>query len=378
MSGANPTRTTQSNHLNAPPNNLRMSLVNRTSLKLLALALALLLAWLLATFERAAMPRPGRTTSSEEPARETGGPSHDRVSPAKEMPHKGVDVREDGLVATWFAPPSSPAPALLVLGGSEGGKEMSTRMASGLHAQGYGTLALAYFDAEGLPKQLKEVPLEYFSRAIDWLVRQPGIDAARIGVVGGSKGAEAALLLASRDRRVRAVVAFTPSDYAWQSVDWEGWSDTPSWTEDGSPIEYLRYAPFDPAAGLRAMYDRSVADSSTEAREAARIPLERSEAAILLIAGEADALWGAVEASDRIARSLAERGYRHEVQVLRYPDAGHVVFMGRTLSINDALMERILPMGGTPEGIVAAVNDAWPKSVNFLARHLSEPSDAQE
>lgn len=288
----------------------------------------------------------------------------------------GTELREDGLVGTWFAPaPGARQPALLVLGGSEGGKQTSTRMAAGLHAQGYATLALAYFDEEGLPKQLQAIPLEYFVRALDWLARQPGVDATRIGVIGGSKGAEAALLLASRDRRVRAVVASTPTDHAWQSVDWNGWSDTPSWTEGGNPVPYLRYAPFDPAAGLRAMYDRSVADAPPAQREAARIPVERSDAAILLLAGGQDALWGAVEASDRIAATLAAAGHRREVRVLRYPDAGHVVFIGRAVESDDPLLARILLMGGTREGVSAAINDAWPQALDFLARNLA-PADA--
>lgn len=287
-------------------------------------------------------------------------------------PAAGIEIRDDGLVATWHAPTgSSPGPVLLVLGGSEGGKAMSMRMAAGLHAQGYATLALAYFGEDGLPKQLQAIPVEYFVRALDWIARQPGVDPARIGVVGGSKGAEAALLLASRDRRVRAVVAATPTDFAWQSVDWNGWSDTPSWTEAGAPVAYLRYAPFDPMAGLRAMYDQSVADAPAAAREAARIPVERSDAAIMLIAGGQDALWGAVEASERIAATLAAAGHAREVAVLSYPDAGHVVFMARTLAADDPLMERILPMGGTREGVVAAVSDAWPKSLAFLERNLS-------
>ncbi|MFN7552806.1 MAG: alpha/beta hydrolase [Pseudomonadota bacterium] len=307
----------------------------------------------------------------------------DRAAPADATPgapaaatttSSGVEVRDEGLVASWFAPTgAAPGPALLVLGGSEGGKQTSTRMAADLHAHGYATLALAYFDEQGLPAQLQEIPLEYFVHALDWLARQRGVDPARIGVVGGSKGAEAALLLASRDRRVRAVVASTPTDHAWQSVDWNGWSDTPSWTEGGAPLPYLRYAPFDMAAGLRAMYDRSVAEAPAALRAAARIPVERSDAALLLIAGGQDALWGAVEASDRIAATLAAAGHAREVQVLRYADAGHVVFLGRAVEADDPVLARILPMGGTREGVVAAINDGWPKVLAFLERNLPAP-----
>lgn len=42
--------------------------------------------------------------------------------------------------------------------------------------------------------------------AVDWLRRQPGIDPERVAVVGHSEGALVALLVASRDARVRALV----------------------------------------------------------------------------------------------------------------------------------------------------------------------------
>jgi dienelactone hydrolase len=339
--------------------------MNRTALVLLAVALTIALAFLLATFERADRPAPGRGGSSSA----TDQPAADRADPATRA---GVEIRDDGLVATWFAPPDgAPRAALLVLGGSEGGKATSMALAEALHREGHATLALAYFGADGLPDQLKEIPLAYFERALEWLSRQPGVDPARIGVIGGSKGAEAALLLASRDLRVRAVVAFAPTDHAWQSVDWNAWSDTPSWTEGGMPVPYLRYAPFDARAGIRAMYDRSLADATPAALDAARIPVERSDAALLLIAGGADGLWGAVEASRRIAATLATAGHPHPVEVLEYPDAGHVVYLGGPIADDDPRLDQFLAMGGTRAGIVAAINDAWPRSLAFLARHLS-------
>ncbi len=351
--------------------------MSRSALKLLALALALVLAFLLWTFERAAMPRPTRNNGGEPPRADLTPAPPQRTavgnpSAAGIAAFGGVEVREEGLVATWFPPTgASKGPALLVLGGSEGGKHISTRIAGKLHAQGYATLALAYFGVDSLPEQLVAIPLEYFVRALDWLTRQPGVDPARIGVMGASKGAEAALLLASRDPRVRAVVAATPTDYAWQGIDWHGWADMPSWTAGGQPVPYLRYAAYNPAKGVREMYDRSVDDASDAARRAARIPLERSQAAVLLIAGEDDALWGAAEASQRIAAALAAAGHPHPVSVLHYPDAGHVVLVGGTLAADDPMVQRILPMGGTAAGIVGAINDAWPRTLAFLDRHLA-------
>jgi hypothetical protein len=58
-------------------------------------------------------------------------------------------------------PASAPArrPALLIFGGSEGGLS-GTLIAALLAAHGYPALALAYFNAPGLPATLSDIPLE--------------------------------------------------------------------------------------------------------------------------------------------------------------------------------------------------------------------------
>ena len=53
--------------------------------------------------------------------------------------------------------------------------------------------------APGKPAKLKNIPLEDFARGLDWLKKQPGVDASRLGIVGYSKGAEAGLLVATRE-----------------------------------------------------------------------------------------------------------------------------------------------------------------------------------
>ncbi|HEX8259840.1 MAG TPA: hypothetical protein VF558_06050 [Rubrobacteraceae bacterium] len=59
-------------------------------------------------------------------------------------------VREGGLVGTFFRPSTpGPHPAVIVLGGSDGGLREGS--AAVIARQGYATLALAYFGVEGLP-----------------------------------------------------------------------------------------------------------------------------------------------------------------------------------------------------------------------------------
>ena len=115
-------------------------------------------------------------------------------------------VREGGLVGTLFLPgASAPRAAVLALGGAGGG--LSEGAAETFAREGFAALALAYFGLDGLPRELVEIPLEYFEGAISWLRRLPKVGAGRVAVVGNSKGGELALLLgAAYPRNVGAVV----------------------------------------------------------------------------------------------------------------------------------------------------------------------------
>src|SRR4051812_34823074 len=109
-----------------------------------------------------------------------------------------LNLREHGLVAEFYCPAHEKrVPAVFVLGGSEGGISYARQLGRHFAANGFASLCLAYFNADGLPRRLEEIPLEYFQRAITWLRAHPKIDSTRIGVFGPSKGAEAALLIAS-------------------------------------------------------------------------------------------------------------------------------------------------------------------------------------
>ncbi|RPH43500.1 MAG: acyltransferase, partial [Burkholderiales bacterium] len=136
-----------------------------------------------------------------------------------------------GRVGLLFEPASpGPNPAVLVVGGSDGGLAWSREVAGLLASHGFVALALAYFGAEGLPATLDRIPLEYFDAALDTLAALPSTDADRVGVFGASRGGELALLLGARCPRLRAVAAFMPSGVVWPAYPATGYS---AWTAEG-------------------------------------------------------------------------------------------------------------------------------------------------
>ena len=110
----------------------------------------------------------------------------------------------------WFMTAGERAPALVVMHGWGGNAEMMLPLAAPLHERGYALLlvdALCHGQSDednfaSLPRFAEDI-----EAALAWLAGQPEVDAARLGVIGHSVGAGAALLAASRRHDLRAVVS---------------------------------------------------------------------------------------------------------------------------------------------------------------------------
>jgi dienelactone hydrolase/uncharacterized protein (DUF2141 family) len=329
------------------------------------------------SFEKASIKVAGDTSTSVKMVylpSQAAAPQGGRGAPA---PH-GVtktDVREDGLYGEFYVPAhDKPLPVLLVLGGSEGGLMASSRVGVGFTARGYAVLSLAYFAETGLPQTLENVPLEYFDKAIAWLKQQPGVDPKAIGVVGGSRGSEAALLLASRNKDVRAVMAFAPSGIVWQGLNFQDPMHMgPAWTADGKALPFVTPEGrlYRPNAPMKPMFDTVLSQADT--RPETVIPVEKINGPVLLISGKADALWPSFDMGERIVRRLKDKGFGHDVQHLSYETAGHMVFMGDPTSAGAISMSKapLNPsLGGTGEANLNAWTEDWPKVVAFFDKAL--------
>ncbi len=282
------------------------------------------------------------------------------ASPALEARPVSLAVDSGRLVANLHRPPGEgPFPGVLLLGGSSGGIGWQDEIGALLADAGFAALALAYFGMEGLPGDLERIPLEYCGEAMDYLQRQPFVDPSRIGVVGVSKGGELALLLASRDPRLVAVVAFVPSAVVFQSIA-DGWPRTSSWSVGGEDLPFVPYLineSFRPDR-LATMYRQSLEQPEAAA---AAIEVERIRGPILLLSGRDDALWPSTYMSEQIVARLEARGFPHAVEHVAYENAGHLI---------SRVTAETTRLGGTAEGNRAAQEDAQRRMLAFLARHL--------
>lgn len=290
-------------------------------------------------------------------------------------PVTGVFIRPEDLAA--------PSPALIVLGGSEGGynEGWATIIASKTRLP---TLALAYFGADGLPPTLENIPLETVERAIAWLGKQEGVAPDRIGIVGASRGGELALLAASLFPEVKAVVGYTPSGIIWEGI---GDGDAPAWTYRGEAFPYLRVLVtedqqklFEEAVTQGTPYfDAPSFAHSLEAQrsriEEATIPVERSQAAFLLIGNPGDGVWPSHALSQVVIDRLTTHGHPRPFQLLSYEEGGHMLvpypyypttmrqFYLPTVGVWEGL-------GSSAKGAARAAEDSWPRVLEFLRNEL--------
>lgn len=280
----------------------------------------------------------------------------------------GQRIVERGVFANYFpAKGARPAPAVMLLGGSEGGiGENTTDAARALQARGFNVLTPSYFGAPGQPEQLELIALETFDRALDWLRARAEVDADRVAVAGQSKGAEAALLVGVRHPELRAVVSSATTSAVWPGIDWTSFNADSSWTSDGQPLPTVPYDGVPLFGDIGRVYRGAL--KNFDEHDAAMVPVERIRAPLLLLCGEEDALWPACTMARQLRARSEERDGPH-VRILAYPGVGHGVF-GRPVPRSDDRYERLARWGGTPERNNAARKDAWPKMVEFLETHL--------
>jgi len=286
----------------------------------------------------------------------------------------GERIDESGLFGNYLpASGVGPHPAVLLIGGSEGGLGSGAQqMALALQQEGFSVLFIAYFGAPGQPDALERIPLELFDRGLGWLKRQPGVDPQRLAVMGASKGAEAALLVAARRPDLRAAVAGMPTSVAWNGINWASGGQSPhsSWSLGGKDVPTMPFADWNPAEGIISVY-RSVEDpSQREQADRAAIPIERARARVMLVCGEAETMWPACPMSRMVAARSQARG-GPPVTVLAYKDAGHLVF-GPPIAPDHPFYRRLDAYGGTVAGNATARTESWPKVVTFLKNAVAE------
>lgn len=308
------------------------------------------------------------------------------------------DVKKEQLVGKLFIPGGSgPHPGILLCTGSEGGIVSQLSTASLLASHGYVVFVMAYFNYEGLHKELYEMPLKQFLAGVNYLRQLVEVDSKHIAAMGPSKGAEGLLAAAAMipEMKLQGLIAISPSSVVWQGIGRGKPKAKSSWSYQGKALSYVKMSgekiafQFMLADILRrfkldALFPSllrttlspaySAVKKSSKAVEVATIPVENIASPLLLIAGGRDKVW----CSDFMSQTMINRRKtcRHAAldKLFVYPDAGHLFRcpnMPTTISWRAPKgAKMILNFGGSAKANAYAQRDAWTNILAFLDKHL--------
>ncbi len=209
-------------------------------------------------------------------------------------------------------------PLIVGFGGSEGGNAWASDFWKGQRdsfiSQGYSFLAVAYFGEEGTPQNLDRIDLGGVHRAIREAAADPSVNGECVILIGGSKGAELALLLGSQYSDIDAVVGIVPGNAVFPALTIA--MNTPSFTSNG---ENLPFVPVPWSAtwplikgDLRAVWEEMLKNQS--AVERASIEVEKINGPVLFLSATKDEFWPSTQMSAAMEQRLAENGFSYPAE----------------------------------------------------------------
>lgn len=290
---------------------------------------------------------------------------------------KPKTINEKGFQASFYVKDGiTNKTAVILIGGGQWGDYWAQEFAN----KGMVALSLPYIGKENLPKLPEEIDLEYFENAIKWLGQQKEVDSDKIVIMGASRNAELALVIASTlPEVVSGVVAYSPSSVSWSNTVLPYSSDKikASWTYKDIDIPYV---PMDKisvndSGKIKMLEYWKNGLAKTDFVNKAFIKVENIKGPILLFSGSDDNVWPSVIMSNMIEQRLKENNFKHAFQNIKYKNAGHLISSKpdknsdyRTGTINIDGKDYQYEFGGTNDGDFKAKKDAKIKLMKFIEK----------
>jgi pimeloyl-ACP methyl ester carboxylesterase len=209
-------------------------------------------------------------------------------------------------------------PLIVGLGGSEGGNAWTSDYWQETRDQfiekGYAFLAIGYFGAKGTPDTLQKIAIEVVYYAIEVASKIKMINKRKIAIVGGSRGADLALLLGSYYKEIKCVVGIVASNVTFPGNT--NHFTTSTWTYQNKELPFVPVnedaVPFLMKGDLRGTFEAMLKD--TIAEEKATIKVENINGPILLISATKDEICPSTPMSEKIITRLKTNKFKHYVE----------------------------------------------------------------
>lgn len=186
------------------------------------------------------------------------------------------------------------------------------------------------------PEGVDRIPLEMFIPAVDYLKKTKKIE--HISVYGQSMGSIFAVLVAQYIGGIENLIMVSPTHVPFEgtmpdkktmtgrSIATFGGQDIPFVPTDFTRIKVSKYynhpSTRQRVAGMWVAYYNAYQNKAAE--QVAWLHLEKTNARILMIAGEEDEAWPAEYSVRALEKYLKDLSYEKEVKVIVYPHGSHL------------------------------------------------------
>lgn len=232
-----------------------------------------------------------------------------------------------------------------------------------LASKGITTVVLPICQYGSLPEEFKEISLNHMMERIDYIKTIDGVDPNRLALIGGTRGAELALLIASMRSDIKLLVASNPCDVVNQSVVKQLGKPKSSWTLDGQSVSFskVKKSEIIKLYLSRIVSKRSFSMKNVYQHDEQMIDCSKITAKTLLLAGRHDERWDSVKMAKRIQKSLPCE--------MKLYDSGQI--LGGPGCLPTTSFDYLaFGLGGTCEGNGISQNRSWHDIIDFIKTHL--------
>lgn len=209
-------------------------------------------------------------------------------------------------------------PLIVGLGGSEGGNAWTSNYWKKTRDQfiekGYAFLAIGYFGAKGTPDTLNKIAIEDVYNAIKIATKNKNVNKKKIAIIGGSRGADLALLLGSYYKDINCVVSIVGSNVVFPGHTTH--FTTSCWTFENKELSFVpvneEAVPFLMKRDLRGTFEAMLKD--TIAVEKATIKIENIKGAVFLLSATKDEICPSTPMAETMITRFKNNNFKYHYE----------------------------------------------------------------
>lgn len=209
-------------------------------------------------------------------------------------------------------------PLIVGLGGSEGGNAWASdywkKTRDQFIEKGYAFLAIGYFGAKGTSDTLNKIAIEDVYNAIKIATKNKKVNKKKIAIIGGSRGADLALLLGSYYKDINCVVSIVGSNAVFPGHTTH--FTTSCWTYQNKELAFVpvneEAVPFLMKRDLRGTFEAMLKDII--AVEKATIKIENIKGAVFLLSATKDEICPSTPMAEMMMGRLKSNNFKYHYE----------------------------------------------------------------